>query len=85
MWNYHVRINEFITSLPTMDVTLSISSASPFLSSFPQKCSCVMPSFLITRLEKLSAQFCSTALEMPPFDFCAWFLGEPINRGLLTW
>lgn len=82
MWNYCVRISEFIISL---DVILSITSASPFLSSSSQKCSCLMPSFLITRLEKFNDQFCSTALEMPPFDFCAWFRGEPINRGLLTW
>lgn len=80
MWNYHVTVTEFIIKLATMGVMLSITSASPFLSSSPKKCCYLMPPFLITRLEKFSAQFCSIALEMPPFDFCSLFLGEPIKR-----
>lgn len=39
-----------------------------------------MPSFLIAKLVKFNAEFCSIDFEMHAFDFCILFLEEPINR-----
>lgn len=57
-----------------------ITSPSPIVSGSQKKCHYVRPSFLVTKLVKFSAEFCSIVFEMHAFDFCILFLEEPINR-----